>query len=40
MMAPHGFLCGTSPGRKTFLHDGRQLHLTSEIGSSRVRLLG
>jgi hypothetical protein len=27
------------PGRKTLLHDGRQLHLTSEIGSSRVRLL-
>jgi hypothetical protein len=27
------------PGRKTLLHDGRQLHLTSEIGSSRLRLL-
>jgi hypothetical protein len=27
------------PGRKTLLHDGRQLHLTSELGSSRLRLL-
>jgi hypothetical protein len=27
------------PGRKTLLHDGRQLQLTSEIGSTRLRLL-
>jgi hypothetical protein len=26
------------PGRKTLLHDGRQLQLTSEIGTSRLRL--
>jgi hypothetical protein len=27
------------PGRKFLLHDGRQLHLTSEIGSRQLRLL-
>jgi hypothetical protein len=26
------------PGRKNLLHDGRKLHLTSELGSSRVRI--